>query len=45
MITVNGLKNYLQEIAPDLVRKYGSNGQYPPSYGFGNDFPLEVVNE
>ena len=45
MITVNGPKNYLQEIVPDQVRKYGSRGQYPASYGFGNDFPLEVVNE
>lgn len=45
MITVNGLKNYLQEIVPELVKKYGSSGQYPASYGFGNDFPLEVINK
>jgi WD40 repeat protein len=45
MITVNGLKYYLQEIVPELVKKYGSSGQYPASYGSGNDFPLEVVNK
>lgn len=44
MITVNGLKNYLQEIVPQLVKKYGSSGQYPASYGFGNDFPVEIIN-
>ena len=43
MITVNGLKNYLQIIVPELVKKYGGNSQYPASYGFGNDFPVEIV--
>ncbi len=43
MITVNGLKNYLQTIVPELVKKYGGNSQYPASYGFGNDFPVEIV--
>lgn len=43
MITVNGLKNYLQQIVPELVKKYGSSGQYPASYGFGNDFPVELI--
>lgn len=45
MVTVNGLKTYLQEIVPELVKKYGSSGQYPASYGYGNDFPLEVINK
>ncbi len=43
MITVNGLKNFLQVQVPELVKKYGSNNQYPASYGFGNDFPVEIV--
>lgn len=42
MITVNGLKDYLQNIVPELIKKYGSSGQYPASYGFGNDFPVEI---
>ena len=43
MITVNGLKNYLQVQVPELVKKYGSNNQYPASYGSGNDFPVELI--
>ena len=43
MITVNSLKNYLQNIVPELVKKYGGNSQYPASYGFGKDFPVEIV--
>lgn len=43
MITVNGLKNFLLVQVPELVKKYGGNSQYPASYGFGNDFPVEVI--
>ncbi len=43
MITVNGLKNYLQQGVPELMKKYSGTLQYPASYGFGNDFPVEVL--
>jgi len=43
MITVNGMKIFLQIQVPELVKKYGSNNQYPASYGFGNDFPVEII--
>ncbi len=43
MITVNGMKNFLQIQVPELVKKYGSNNQYPASYGSGNDFPVELI--
>ncbi len=43
MITVNGMKNFLQIQVPELVKKYGGNNQYPASYGFGNDFPVEML--
>ena len=43
MITVNGLKNFLQLRVPELVKKYGGNSQLPSSYGLGNDFPVEVL--
>ena len=43
MITVNGMKTFLQVQVPELVKKYGSNNQYPASYGFGNDFPVEML--
>lgn len=42
MITVNNLKNYLQRMVPELMKKYHGTQQYPASYGFGNDFPIEV---
>ncbi|HRH61125.1 MAG TPA: caspase family protein, partial [Chitinophagaceae bacterium] len=42
MVTVNGLKNYLQKAVPELMKKYRGTTQYPSSYGFGNDFPVEV---
>ncbi|HNP21642.1 MAG TPA: caspase family protein [Panacibacter sp.] len=42
MITVNNLKNYLQLTVPDLMKKYHGTPQYPASYGFGNDFPVEI---
>jgi len=43
MITVNGMKIFLQIQVPELVKKYGSNNQYPASYGFGDDFPVEML--
>ena len=42
MITVNTLKNYLQETVPALMKKYNGTPQYPASYGYGNDFPVEL---
>lgn len=43
MITVNGLKNYLQIKVPELMKKYNGAEQYPASYGYGNDFPVEIL--
>ena len=43
MITVNDLKKYLQLEVPELMKKYSGTLQYPASYGFGNDFPVEVI--
>ncbi|MEO6979257.1 MAG: caspase family protein [Mucilaginibacter sp.] len=43
MVTINGLKNYLQVQVPDLMKKYNGTPQYPASYGFGSDFPVEVM--
>lgn len=44
MITVNGLKNFLQIQVPILMKKYNGSAQYPASYGFGNDFPVQILN-
>jgi len=43
MITVDGLKTYMQTGVPNLMKKYSGTQQIPASYGFGNDFPVEVV--
>jgi len=42
MITVNGLKNFLQAGVPELMKKYNGAAQYPASYGYGADFPVEI---
>ena len=44
-ITVNGLKNYLSVKVPELMKKYSGSQQFPASYGFGNDFPVEVIRK
>jgi WD40 repeat protein len=43
LITVNGLKEFLQTGVPELMKKYNGAAQYPASYGLGNDFPVEVI--
>lgn len=43
MITVDGLKKYMQNSVPALMKKYNGSQQTPASYGFGNDFPLEII--
>ncbi|OOQ61206.1 caspase family protein [Mucilaginibacter pedocola] len=43
MITINGLKNFLQVQVPGLMKKYNGAPQYPATYGYGNDFPVEVM--
>jgi len=43
MITVNGLKSFLQVQVPLLMKKYNGSAQLPASYGVGNDFPVEVM--
>jgi WD40 repeat protein len=43
MITVNGLKSFLQVQVPLLMKKYNGAAQYPASYGQGNDFPVELI--
>jgi WD40 repeat protein len=42
-VTVNELKAYLEIQVPELSQKYKGSPQYPASYGFGNDFPVEVL--
>lgn len=43
LITVNGLKNYISELIPKLMKQYNGSEQFPVSYGFGKDFPVEEL--
>jgi hypothetical protein len=43
IITVNGLKTFVQSKVLELMKKYNGLAQYPASYGSGNDFPVEVI--
>jgi WD40 repeat protein len=43
MITINGLKNFLQVQLPSLMKKYNGAPQYPATFGYGNDFPVELM--
>nr|WP_294945070.1 caspase family protein [uncultured Mucilaginibacter sp.] len=43
MITVNGLKSFLQVQLPSLMKKYNGAPQYPATYGYGSDFPVQVM--
>lgn len=40
LITVNGLKNYIGKMVPEIMKQYHGSPQIPVSYGFGNDFPV-----
>ncbi|MDW8230502.1 MAG: caspase family protein [Saprospiraceae bacterium] len=42
-ITVKEIDAYLQAVVPELTARYKGTPQYPASYGFGNDFPVGVV--
>lgn len=43
LITVNSLKNYLEAVVPEVIRKFSGTAQYPVSFGFGSDFPVEKL--
>jgi WD40 repeat protein len=42
MITVNSLKDYIEQKVPELMKQYNGTPQFPASYGFGNDFPVKI---
>jgi len=41
-ITIYEIKAYLENVIPDLSRKYKGQAQYPVSYTNGQDFPVVV---
>ena len=42
-LTVKILDAYLQTKVPEITQKYKGTAQYPASYGYGNDFPILIV--
>ncbi len=44
-ITVQELSAFLNDRVPELTQIHKGQSQYPSSYGFGQDFPLSIVNE
>jgi WD40 repeat protein len=44
-ITVNELKNYMDERVPELTKQYGGEAQYPNGWSTGSDFPILVVKK
>lgn len=43
MITINGMKDFLQIKFPELMKKYNGSQQFPVSYGYGKDFPVQIM--
>ncbi len=42
-ITVKELSAYLNDRVPELSEQHKGQAQYPTSYGFGQDFPIVIV--
>ena len=42
-LTVKEIDAYLQNIVPEITKKYKGTAQYPASFGSGNDFPVIIV--
>ncbi len=43
-VTVKELTLFVEEKVPEISKKYKGNAQYPASYGFGQDFPIILIN-
>ena len=41
-ITIREVNVYLENVIPDLARKYKGQAQYPVIYSKGQDFPVVV---
>ncbi|MHC1703161.1 MAG: caspase family protein [Tenuifilaceae bacterium] len=42
-VTVNLLKSCVEDLVPELSKKYKGQPQFPTGYGFGQDFPIGIV--
>ena len=44
-ITIQELSSFLNDKVPELSKKFRGQVQYPNIYGYGQDFPIVVVQE
>jgi WD40 repeat protein len=44
-LTVNLLKGCVEDMVPELSKKYKGSPQFPTGYGFGQDFPIVIVKQ
>ena len=42
-VSVNELKAYIEAQAPETTLREKGTAQYPVTYGYGQDFPVAVV--
>lgn len=42
-LTVNLLKGCVEDMVPELSKKYKGSPQFPTGYGFGQDFPIVII--
>jgi len=42
-ITVKEISAYINDMVPQLSKKYKGSAQFPNSYGYGQDFPVKLV--
>jgi WD40 repeat protein len=42
-LTVNLLKSCVEDMVPELSKKYKGSPQFPTGYGFGQDFPIVII--
>jgi len=42
-LTVNLLKGCVEDMVPELSKKYKGSPQFPTGYGYGQDFPIVII--
>ncbi len=45
VITIRGLSSYIEQRVPALSEQYKGKSQYPASFSFGNDFPIQILEK
>ncbi|MEQ8417973.1 MAG: caspase family protein [Imperialibacter sp.] len=45
IITIRELSSYIEQRVPALSEEYKGKSQYPASFSFGNDFPIQILQK